>query len=338
MKSVSLFSPKIEKINLFFPIPFIIISLIEAFKFTSFRDQNFRDTFSYISLIIFLNYLHVFFTPFFLTVLPGGRKWFIEKCKLDKSHRWIFLVLVIASYRYFIYPAHQPTLYFDLLFSGFLELFAIYHNASQTYGLSLLYNKKSIEQGRITKEQISKSEKIERMVFYIQFSLITFASIGRRTPLGEGVVRFIMPISLIISFLYLLMIYFQTKSIVSNKLIYSLRFLLYPLTLNSFIATMGILSFHGIEYLFVTHKLIEKDGGDYRLAGIVFMFLLIFIAIVYSYTYFLSDKSIYWFPFQYLNSFFSIFILIHYWLDGLLFKSKDKISRQYIFQNLISSN
>ena len=320
MKPVTLFAPKIEKFNLLFPLPFIVVGIFEAFKFISFRDQLFRERFSYVSLIIFLNYLHVFFTPFFISVLPSGRKWFKEKCRADKSQYWIGIILLIAIYRYFIYPQNQPTIYLDLLFTGILEIFAIYHNASQTFGLSLLYNKKAIEAKVTTKEALKVTEPWERRLFHFQFILLTTTMIARRTPIGDNIIYYVLPIAMFISAIQLGLIYLQTRSIQSYKFIYSLRFLLYPLTLNSFVATMGILSFHGVDYLFVTQKLMEKEEGNYQIPVAVFAFLLLFITVVFSYNYFLDESSLYWIPFQLLNAFFSMFILLNYSVDVLMFK------------------
>ena len=131
------------------------------------------------------------------------------------------------------------------------------------------------------------------------------------------------------------------KKIFKNKLYFLPRLLIYPLLPSSFIAHMGWSSIHGMEYFFVTKKYfpLRKTSLFKSLGFFLFLITAILFLVDPNWSLFglLNIKlpeSMYKFIFPTLGA----CQLLHYWIDGRIFKMKDPLIREHIAPILIKDS
>lgn len=303
-------------------MPFIIIAWM-VFEYlhgnTSFAPSR---TDVILFEIVFLNITHNAFTLVMLG-LPELKAWREHTGPLKLLG--VFLLLW-GSFQA-ILMSLGSILARDLFFLVSL-IFPVHHALSQSFGLSLIYNKQG-------DERVKNAERFERG-FYKFFLIAVICSLFVETlpPRYAFDIPFSIRMNLrnifrTLVFTGLGLILLQTvlirHSVKKRKLLFAGRYLVWAFAMISPAAASGTKAIHGLEYAFVTHKIFgnSKDSRKWIVLGI---FSAVVIGLFYfRYSYFHSDKSLSW-----LASLSLAVTFFHYYLDRKLFRMRHAINRETV--------
>lgn len=336
----SIFSPRIEKANLLFPIlfvPFVAWELL-THKIFNFYQTSFS---TYAVRIIFLNQIHVYFTFAMLLFFPEIRQWTKNSITKKSNNFWIktsvFFIFIYGAITLFIYT--KPYMVIQNLILYFFIIYGHHHSLWQSYGLSRMYN---------AKDDKRRFEIFEKRIIHFIFAVQSLRLFNRFFPKLFGsnqLIQFIDMSLLIFSLIALITLivacHRDHKLEQSNKIYFLSRYIFFILVPDAFIAALAIAAIHGVEYFFVFLKMSQNSKQVEATKKIMWIFIgfISFIALVG--TSFrnnspvlpillkmrLSEAPIFFLVLADLTKAFS---LLHYYLDGLLFQFKNEKTRQLV--------
>lgn len=348
-------TPILEKINLHAPVIFLFI--IVLLQISPINLNNFEQNMIYFLIgdILFFNVTHIAFAYWQYLTLPEVRSVVLSKTKKEKiqiSATIFFVGLLPFLAIYLVSTAKLSSELTEFIIVATLLLtqyLRIQHIVYQHMGLSLLYNQKIREQRHLSEEEdkeLVKSEKVERIsyhclvfasYFYILINIYKFMfPIELRTLLS----KFQTPVEvcLVVFVLVIIVNSMRLKSLRSSEKTYFLtRLLLYPL--SGWMAPLAIRFFHGVEYMVITQriqkntKLNNNEVAKRKSMYVLLMCIVVIIGLLFFRHY----------PFDKFNMFKErekhVAILaalslslgyVHFYLDRVMFKMRDLITRQEI--------
>lgn len=343
MTGIRIFKPIDERINLWVPILFLALIGVEVF----FSKQLFSFSFlleSFIVDIVFLNITHNAFTYAIIVALPEMRPWVQNQGRGQvKSFWWriAFLNVGLAIIFFLLFSFSKNEFYARALFYLVTIVFPVHHALSQSFGLSLIYNKKISEDVRVVELQERRFSRIFLVLVLIAVIIVT-GFIGRfitiADPLAKTAWLMIRTLVFISSFSLLTVMLFYPKKIRRFKLFFSLRYMVWAFSIFSPIAIAGTKVIHGLEYAFVTRKMISKSRASTKawLKIAIAMSILVLILAYFRFSVLVSypqEKEMpFWFYLMASVSF--AFTYSHYYLDRQLFRMRKPINRQTVGQLL----
>jgi|GEM_PF-5751135 len=346
-RNISLFSPGQEVINLalpFFFIPLLFIEITTSHRWVSSE----LDLGVFLTKMVFLNGIHVIFTFPMLFLLPELRNWLGAKSKksyvsLPTHFFAIFSLFAILNLFFPNQNSQNVASVGPWLVVFCLVVYRRYHIAAQTVGLSLIYNRK-IEKNwtlsPVERSQVGRTDKWERRLAYFAFAMMIFYRMGLPAtsahPFGSAKWIF-SALSFGATFCNLMLIWRLPYAKQSNKFYFALRYLFIPLSCYSTVAIWAYEAHHGIEYLFLSQKMVSNSSAQANKRLLPWLGALGVIAIyTVAMLFGLRQSSV--LLADYFNprwfSFIALFTVttsyLHYYIDGFLFRMRDPVTRRYV--------
>lgn len=328
------FSKNEERFLSFLAVACFLAVALESFSF--FTIGSGQPVGISIAKIIFLNHVHVFFTPLLLLSTGSGRKWVKEANQKEKF--WIQAVVVLCVVC-FVFENPWQNKVVNMAFFTIIAGWGIFHNVRQAWGMSSIYRE-------LCHEIEPKFRKWEKVIFHSMVWILVISFSLPKMSLGGALTEvrpFLFWISLGCVFAYVLSPVIRGKKFFSLARAYDLRLFFYPFALTTFSGLFAILSLHGIEYLFLTRKFFkfEKDrgvlfGGAFTL--IVVLSLVLVSAAgptrVLAISLGVAPALFKSFFFSSLKSLSVTASLFHYLTDQKLFTRKNASSARWILPGL----
>ncbi|CAN5460963.1 hypothetical protein BH10BDE1_BH10BDE1_08050 [soil metagenome] len=324
-----LFSPRLERLNLLFPLLFIVPVVWEfCFEPTfSLQDRNYGN---FVAKILFLNHVHIYFSFALILWAPEIRNWVrIKSNEISflKTRAFAVFLSVFAIYNWLL-PLVKDSSSAPVIYECMIAVAAIvglHHNYSQTLGLSLGYN-----QGARPSAVLERSERALVMLMMIsQFSrmiLLIVAGELKMLSMVLGATTGLAAVLLVVVGLC------HPQSFKAKKF-FMIRYLYFAAMPFSFTALIAMLANHGIEYFCVFRQMqnasIESSGLSRKVVTFGSVF---FVAALTMLAVFGQSRVGYWITpllpedsrlALYLSSLAIAASFLHYHLDGLMFRMRD---------------
>ncbi len=285
---------------------------------------------------------------FILLSLPEYRDW-LAVANYRNLNKIIFcgLAVFICFFCYF-FIKHIPLLK-DIAFlrsKQFGHIFWLtfwtinfWHTFRQYYGLSMLYNSISYENGAsMDQEKDLKIAKLEKNAY---IGLSTLSTIGCAYFLVFGFsrpFRLTFIFTTLVSILLIIVICSgYSEKLRNSKLVFNIRLFLIPLMPISFLAGIGMNVNHNFEYMLTFKKIVSNSKVKASLFSIAFGFSIFFLHLGFA-TSDLHVSRVY----KTVNIFFKNHDILHaslltfsvtittfhYFLDGFIFKFSDPVTRR----------
>lgn len=203
----------------------------------------------------------------------------------------------------------------------------IHHSISQSMGLSFMYTAAIPDES--AKNFFFRREKILSISLIVSTALSIILYFNLPHFFQKYGHFFIITISLFT----LLLIFFSspfTNYFHKEKFLFSMRYLLFPLSFYSPFAIFAGKAVHGLEYYFVTDKILHRSDKLLRLQTSLFFLVAVIILTVFR-TYYMQsfDPTIKENIFLRILASLSVaFTLLHYYLDRILFQMKKPINKE----------
>jgi hypothetical protein len=197
------------------------------------------------------------------------------------------------------------------------------HALAQTKGLSLLYNKNLMQKikNELEMMKIRKLELIERQLFFI-FICLWILTLAARDFHFDSLVY---PLSFLIWVPAFLIIFVSTRYPFfnqMNKSLFLIRLFIYPMAIQTPIATFFIFFLHGFEYQQIVFSIFSKNKNEKLFVAV----LLITTFIIFPFMNLANDSLL-----QNNGLFLGLFLVAqfinhsHYVCDALMFRRKTSI-------------
>lgn len=343
---VRIFAARDEVLNLYWPLVVLLIFIsVSPFNFQ--KSTNITNFVFAISNIVFLNVVHNVFSIFILTEIPEIKSYIKENLKNKKIHIGYSSALVLAFFLVlnWVFPIFKNYGEFGkyLFWAAvlFMQFFALYyHTLRQIEGISTIYNQqmKKIWPQNIT--HFDFVQKCEKILFKL---LIVLSCIGYALNIFEQKSH-IFAVFLMSLFVFLgviavnLKIPFWNKS---NKWIYLLRLVVFPLGIYYPLLGVVIPFFHGVEYLFIVKKIFSSSAlTTEKIQRRLFVYMLpisLAVAVLSIFRLdrgfgvsFLSDNNLVNTLIVFASSLSLAISFLHFYLDSFIYKMKESGIRNSI--------
>lgn len=345
--AVRLFSFKAERMNLLFPLFFAIALAWELLTQHTFSIMEQHAGFM-LAKGLFLNHFHVFFTVLMFVYTPEAKQWLIYKTTNEKffAVRWVMIFVSLFAIFYFIMPYfwHTPGMKWANMFAiATVTVVGIHHVATQTFGLSLVYNRRLETTPHFVptmKLRIKRLEFWERIVFRAMLVLVVLAFyLTFLAPKQLDWINGLSYASLILAIVLTVIVWSYPGANNSNKKIFCVRYLFYPLIAKSFVALLIIYALHGIEYLFVLRQM--HTSSEQRKGSLIKDYIGMTIMVVIFALVTILDRHIlgWWLRPQLpeyssltqgLMAFSAAYGYLHCHMDSEMFRMRDPASRKFL--------
>lgn len=336
---LALFKGWEEVLHLGIPIGFL---LIVAFSLGTNQPSDLhlsRWTADFLVDVILLNVTHNAFTYMMLFSSPQLKIWLERRggvAKFWQRNLMLVVFLTLAFYLVIAPFAHVPWLFAAFMFLN--HLVPAHHALSQSYGISLLYN---YLERRSPKIEII--EKHERWIYtaFLGVSLlgmaVLFINWSRLFPKAQLKFEYFkahQTLAIVLGILALLLVANSSRfpaKLKLTKAIFHLRFFVWALSFVSMIGVYATRAIHGIEYLFISKKIMAAGGRSNILLSLGFLFFVIVLAVVRvsGYSYLRGNVSMpNWVAI--LTAASTAISFSHYFLDRQLFRMRSLESREIV--------
>ena len=298
------FNKKLEVLNIAVPLIFLLVGGVEIFfqfKFDTFEFNNIN----FIGQLFSFNSIHIICTPLYLLYVPEFRN-YIEQKKINTNKKFIYLWFVpplfFAILFIWLFHLYNSNLIsaalFMLFFNAYRAIYvvlAVNHEAGQNFGISVInYSNFSSITG----------QKISSEIYFLEKSLwfhVILATTINVIVLCGFFTGFRLPIALFflstVTCHLLLIILKLSKlkfSFVMYKILYFMRYLLFPLSFMSAFCAVGLAAAHGTEHLLVAEKAFKNIKFERKLHVhlLMVLFLIIYFgALLYIFNYQLTVST-----------------------------------------------
>ena len=271
LRTITVFDPNLEIVNLLLPFAFLLTAATELLFFTGPIDAAQTAFWRGIAATVFFNVIHVGLTYTSWLCVPR----FAEGIRLGRPA--LILVGILFFFLFFnAIPVDRlptPELGSNYIFTLY-NILLIWHAVGQTKGLSLLYNRKLMDEGRIKdidKTSFFKAEAVERsaanwLVVSNGIMLLTLQYVESSwlAASSQGILVFFLIIHAAIVGRIILSVFNLPGSEESHKMLHCCKYLLWIMAPFSFAAAIGLLSIHGIEYALVNLHIVKKSNLERR--------------------------------------------------------------------------
>lgn len=315
-------------------ISLIILSVIQICT----QPQLNPTTQLYLRILTFIFFggaVHVAFTFFIMLSLPECKRWFVKQnSQVSIVKKLIFITLIFSagSIVFLFYNNHSSSIGLILLNILWL-VYPTYHTFRQIYGILVLYNQDIV---------VSQKEKnVEKKIFNFLMVILCIHTITlvifQAHLLSQQEYQ---KLNWLLSIVFCLPAFFLFKNKTDRKAknFYVVRIFLYPLSFHSFFALLATGALHGLEYFFITKKMVLNSEQKFKSSNNIPAFLSFFsIFVLYILSSSFGILGIYtgghapqsaWYGF--VNFAGLLVAFIHYYMDGLIFRMKDPATREII--------
>ncbi len=338
----SVFSKKVEILNLLLPVLFIIlIFLIPEPKNN--LSATFNFSLFFVSEFIFLNTLHVFFTITLLFFVPEFKNYMHDKSQVVGRpilKTWLgfyfFAVIFFSLQRYvnFTQTNNSAIMQISALVSIAINLYIVHHGLSQSVGLSLTHYSSFVkipESGKIVLTKIMAAER--RLVPLVMLlTVIVFMALKLENKI---LTTTIFSISCLILFIYLGQILFKIYKfdieLFKLKLLFHSRFFLFLLFFYNSLAVALRAAVHGVEYFMVTKTIFSKSKLTCTKRNFFIYLILAVLFSVVTVNSLAQNVNQYFYNKPFEGSFFDHFCyvfsmslsVVHFFIDSFIYKMSD---------------
>lgn len=344
LKPVRIFKPVDEWINLALPIIFVALAVLEIVFSQTFLSSGFMFE-SFIVDILFLNITHNAFTYAMILGLPELGPWVKNQGGGSSKKFWLKLAalnVVLCIGFFLIFFLGWKETYLRMFFFLITIVFPIHHALSQSFGLSLVYNKKISEDVKAIENKERVISKIFLLFILIGVLFVTLL-IGKVITTQDPLVKILWIVAragaFFLAFTLILNMFFYPEKLRALKATFSLRYIVWAFSIFSPIAVAGTKIIHGVEYAFVTRKMISNSRAQH-FTWLKIGLILSSIVIVLAYfrfrvliSYQSADALPIWLYILASASFALTYS--HYYLDRNLFQMRYKINRESAGQLLV---
>lgn len=350
----------LEQLCLWSAVPFLLMSVIEIVgrRYAFGLSESIRLTGTQLIYLLSLGAVHVYLTFFILGGLPEMKSWTKETRILKMPFTvhilllWTaFFLLAFFGGSLFARPANWAIFYVMIFF---MYVARLHHGLAQMQGISQIYNHAEMP-------ALSERQKFEKFLTRekIAFNVIKFCVLGGLSfyvfvP-SDYMGRLNVPMRVlfwggVIASVYLLYNSYTYRSVGGKrKIFFLLRVFLYALQAFSFVAAIGSLFTHSIEYFMVADKMSVTSSVGNQKRKRLYSYLALAMIPIMGYTvfrYFCIDKL----SFEYVKSSLNnlenfnggtnvLFLVLvafsfsidftHYYTDRVLFRMRSPNSRKY---------
>jgi hypothetical protein len=292
----------------------------------------------FVKNIILLDAIHLAFTFGIIFGTTPGRDLILKRKRVFSTLKGVFVTVAVVTLLFvgnFIYRTKMDVAVIGggVVFTFFWiwALFPTYHVMKQSYGIGLLMNRK-VENGLSDVGDFKKSESFERHILNFNFICILLGLVlAEFSSSYSDVMQKVLALAAFSSILILLYSIFKNPVFDgSNKLLFSSRFLLWPLVFVSPLAGYFVVFIHGQEYLAIFLKIIKAESNvkAKKLAIMVSVCLLLVIIPLCILALIMGlGGSTPWessFSVAVVFSFLPLISLLHYVSDSLIYRMRDR--------------
>ncbi len=309
-----------------------------------------------IAAYIFFNMLHVPTTLLNLFLLPEFKLWLQHKKSVFKSFKieffLAFIFFIVVSYFGYKRGGYETPYAIEnaelLFYTTLLSLLlTTMHNIGQTFGLSMILHKNNPPIVSLADHRAEYAEKKLFQFFMVTHSINLFHFYFKdsifidieKYSLTYYLLKVIFALSVIFSILILINAFRYSKNIRVRKFTFLTRLLSMPLLFVTPMAEFMLRSNHGLEYTLFTVHIMKKSENSVRKKKVIY-FLTIFICAIWGVfvtTWFYDlDAQIPSKLILPLQALLNAVILMHFWLDRLIYRFQNAESRKYILPLLKS--
>lgn len=339
---ITIFSSRLEKVNLFFPIVLLVIlawELLSGHVYTN--DQKKIALFS--AKILFLNHVHIYFSFALILFVPEMRNWVREKNVENQFFllRWLFVFLAVFGlywwgFRFIRQNSSDLTLLKFLLL--LTTIVGLHHNYSQTLGLSLAYNHAAktpalAPEKALILRLVFLEKVLLKLLMALHFTLMLAALLRPSSSTLFAIIKVAMPLLAIAA----VVIGWMYPQEYRNKKLFMLRYVFFAFIPVSFTALIAVLAIHGVEYLCVFRKMVTTSVQKNHLSQKLMTIGTIgFVAVLTTVGIFgRSSRGLWYKPLLPYDSELGLFLLavataaafLHYHVDAYMFRMSDPITR-----------
>ncbi len=320
------------------------IALLIAIGYDIFFSRNFiyvfdRWTINFLIDVVLLNVTHNAFTYMMLISSPQLKVWMVRRGGVGKFWRNnLLLTGGLALAFYFVLAPYSKSPWIYTLFTFINLLIPAHHALAQSYGISLLYN----YAGRRNRK-IEAVEKRERSIYgwFLGLTLIGLVALffnwngllAQRFP-EIGSIRLEVLVAWTLGLLFLLLMggtISLPKELRATKGLFYVRFLIWALSFISMMAVFATRIIHGIEYLFISRRILSADKILNITISAVLLLLVIGMGVIRTSGFsYLSERA----PLPHwvaaLTAISTAISFSHYYLDRQLFRMKDAETREIV--------
>jgi hypothetical protein len=357
-KDRCLFSRGSELLLLAFPVLLIVAALIEAlnggFWPSSIGAQRWAR---FLVNVLFLNGLHIVFTFVMIAQLPELQKWSVKKSRFT----WpliavgLSLIALLVTYAggYFRVETHHRLLAAQILvFAGMI--LPAYHNVWQIRGLALTYRQKE-NYSPTARLKIIQWDKYFYYLLFISYVLLLVSHLGWVLPWesshgeyflklhSEGSLAWLQRSSVVLCTLSSAALIFRAcmskERRKSYLAFYLLRLMLFPLSAYSYVALMGVLASHGLEYILVYRQMVANSSlaqNEKRNVHILSASCAFFVFVTMVPGFFIPARREPALAIVFLSAAGTAINYVHYYLDRLIFMMRDPMTRAHTGPLLMS--
>lgn len=259
----------------------------------------------FVANFIFLGFLHVFFTAYFVLGDSSGTRWFQSLSVSRKYNMIIVLIISLGCISYFHLARAD---FFEQYILKLILLWTAWHAFSQSESLM---NTLSMKQGVIKKVLLALKFGVIGLIFCFYFYRNLFIELKLASSI------FFIFLVIIIQFSCL-----QSKN--QQAFVFSLRFYFWALQFLFPILGVGTFAIHGMEYLYVSHLVFFNK--------VTLKLVLFFVFSAAVYLLFIFKESLFYrdivaIVFYFLN-------VSHFVVDRFIFQYRYTHERENILSKL----
>ncbi len=315
----------------------------------TFPTEKLFSTSHFFADYLFFNTLHVIIPFLFILIIPEYKEWAGIKGISGPFKYWqntliistfFFIMVLLGSSVMESLAINSNWFYFAYIIRIILRGF---HSVGQSIGLSMTFNADYLKDSRNENKKLINLRSFEKVLTWslVLVMLVLFTLNFRGNPL-----RFMLNPGrdyFIASFIYLnvlitliLMLYplLYPKELRWIKFLFHLRFAFFSLQFLTPFALIGIWCAHGTEYLYITNRILSKKSLEIRK---YFWKMFLIVGSIWGIAVIFRSIDYYNFERKWLIIYLAIIWtvdLTHYWTDRVLFKMKNKETRELIGPSL----
>jgi hypothetical protein len=337
--------PTSERINVFVGLSFLLLAIVEiAVDGSPFSQAQAM----FLTKVVFLDATHVGLTFPLLFFLPEIRRWRTERVGGNQRLFFQCALIVVSILSVFMFSISLGATHSEfekltaLVFMELITVINFFHGFYQFRGILKVYSHlPGNPNSQVKLQEFEKNQKWETRAFGLMSALfiVMFISILRLQPnipirsvalASWSTGQYVVFSAFLFSVFHF--VYWSIRAGFSNRNYYLLRILLLPLLPFSRVAAIGITACHGIEYIFIYFKMIENSTVSKDVVKKIYVSSVV-LAVLLN---FLSapmwlagnpDRNRWFFL---MTSGYTAISVVHFYLDRVLFRMRNPITRRVI--------
>ena len=282
----AILSRTVEWIHLTLPLLLLIALVVEKFSFPHWSIDA-KRTLRFLELTVFFSGIHVALSYAYMFFLPRAQWW---RAKENAAPWWQVSAWIVGMsllfYAYWQGWLKQIGPYTESVFFLYIIFVQQRHINAQVFGYSCLYSETKLP--RLTADQLERARRLRQL----EKRLFLILAVARTWVLASGLdgLVFAKP-SFALDIAYCVGLYLVCFAILvvahrspaaqgTNKTLFLLRLLLYPLAPFSFLALFAPNILHGVEYALLGRQMLGARDRHRHAVAWTAVFLLIMSGLV----------------------------------------------------------